>query len=971
MNSIKPSMRRLGRGAVGLRGIASIAQPEYPVALGLAGFALLIAIYLSALTAVSGWSFTLEQLASYWYFILPLAAGFGVQVGLYTRLKQVIGRVGPGRAVVAASGTTSTAAMVSCCTHYLVNILPVLGASGLVTLAAQYQVEFFWLGLAASGAGIAFIATQLARATREHARCAASAVKAVDAPAAPDTKGADAMATDPVCGMTVDPKTAAGSAAYQGTTYWFCSPDCVAQFNADPQRYAGGGSPSLALAAAAADAGMPLQTAVRTRTKDLAKDPICGMMVDRGSALKSERGGRTYYFCSVGCLRTFEQPEAELKSMRTRVAIALTGVLALAILRAGAFLALATGATIVTWAPIPALPWFTWGIWLFLLVTPVQFIGGWQFYKGAWQAVRSRSINMDFLIALGTSVAYFYSVAVLFFPEALPVEVEERDVYFEVSAVIIAFVLLGKYMEEIIKKRSSAAVRKLLDLRPATAAVIRNGQEMEVPAESVQLDDVFIVRPGNKIPTDGVVTEGASSVDESMLTGESMPVDKKPGAPVIGGTFNRTGMLRCRATRVGADTALAQIIKLVEEAQSSSAQIQRIADKVTAYFVPAVVGVAVIAFFGWWLAGNFPAGLLAFIAVLIISCPCALGVATPAALMVGVGKGAEAGILIRGAEVLERAQTLATVVFDKTGTLTRGEPSVTDVIAFGDATEDDVLRLAASVETGSEHPLGEAIVRSATHRALALLKVEGFEAIPGHGIRGRVDGADVLLGNRRLMQREGIDAAGAEETLVRLESEGKTAMLVARDRRLAGAIAVADTLKPEAAEAIAALKDERVGVVMLTGDNRRTAQAIARQLGITDVIAEVLPSDKAQVIADLKKQGKAIAMVGDGVNDAPALATADIGIAIGSGSDVAKETGGIILVRDDVRDVVSAIRLSKATMRKIKQNLFWAFIYNTIGIPIAALGFLNPIIAAAAMALSSLSVVANSALLKTLKLARA
>ncbi len=777
------------------------------------------------------------------------------------------------------------------------------------------------------------------------------------------------MTTDPVCGMPVDPKTAAGSASYQGTMFWFCSPHCVAKFNADPQRYAEGSRP-LALASAAADAGMPLQTAVRARAKDRAKDPICGMMVDKATALKSERGGRSYYFCSAGCQRTFEQPEAELKAMRSRVAIALTGVVALAILRAWAYLTLAAGATIVTMAPIPALPWFTWGMWLFLLVTPVQFIGGWSFYKGAWQAVRSLSINMDFLIALGTSVAYFYSVAVVFFPQVLPFEVDERAVYFEVSAVIIAFVLLGKYMEEIIKKRSSAAVRKLLDLRPATAAVIRNGQEMEVPAASVQLDDVFVVRPGNRIPTDGVVTEGASSVDESMLTGESMPVDKKPGAPVIGGTLNRSGMLVCRATRVGADTALAQIIKLVEEAQSSSAQIQRLADQVSAYFVPAVVAVAFAALFGWTLAGNFPAGLLAFIAVLIIACPCALGVATPAALMVGVGKGAEAGILIRGAEVLERAQTLSTVVFDKTGTLTRGEPSVTDVIVFGEATEDEVLALAASVETGSEHPLGQAIVRGATHRAAALRKVEGFEAIAGHGIRGRVDGVEVLLGNRRLMQREGVDVAAAEETLVGLESEGKTAMLVARERRLAGVIAVADTLKPEAAEAIAALQDEGLDVVMLTGDNHRTAQAIARQLGITKLIAEVLPSDKARVIADLKKQGKAIAMVGDGVNDAPALATADIGIAIGSGSDVAKETGGIILVRDDVRNVVSAIRLSRATMRKIKTNLFWAFIYNTIGIPIAALGFLNPIIAAAAMALSSLSVIVNSALLKRLKLAR-
>jgi Cu+-exporting ATPase len=696
----------------------------------------------------------------------------------------------------------------------------------------------------------------------------------------------------------------------------------------------------------------------------MAKDPICGMVVAKATALKSDRAGRTYYFCSVGCQRTFESPEAELKSMRTRVTIALTGVLALAILRAGAFLALAAGATIVTWAPIPALPWFTWGMWLFLLVTPVQFIGGWSFYKGAWTAIRSLSINMDFLIALGTSVAYFYSVAVLFFPEVLPVRVEERDVYFEVSAVIIAFVLLGKYMEELIKKRSSAAVRKLLDLKPATAHVIRDGTEMEVPAESLMVDETVVVRPGEKIPTDGVVLEGASSVDESMLTGESMPVGKTARSAVIGGTLNRTGMFRFRATKVGADTALAQIIKMVEEAQASTAQIQRIADKVTAYFVPAVVAVAVIAFFGWWLAGNFPQGLLAFIAVLIIACPCALGIATPAALMVGVGKGAEAGILIRGGEVLERAQKLTTVVFDKTGTLTKGEPEVTDIVVLSNRSEHNVLCFAAALESGSEHPLGEAIVRAAKHRKIELPKIEHFEAIPGHGIQGYAGGCNVLLGNRALFQRENIDTARAEEVMSRLEAEGKTAMLVACDGELAGVIAVADTLKPEAREAIAELKRENVEVVMLTGDNQRTANAIAKLLGITEVIAEVLPESKAQVVQELRKHGKSVAMVGDGVNDAPALATADIGIAIGSGSDVAKETGGIILIRNDVRDVVKAIRLSRATMTKIKQNLFWAFIYNSIGVPVAALGFLNPIIAAAAMALSSLSVIVNSALLK-------
>jgi Cu+-exporting ATPase len=480
--------------------------------------------------------------------------------------------------------------------------------------------------------------------------------------------------------------------------------------------------------------------------------------------------------------------------------------------------------------------------------------------------------------------------------------------------------------------------------------------------------ETVVVRPGEKIATDGEVSDGQSTVDESMLTGESMPLEKRPGDKVIGGTLNRSGMIRFKATRVGADTALSQIIKLVEEAQASTAPVQRLADQVTGYFVPAVVTVAILAFAGWWIAGNFPQALLSFIAVLIISCPCALGVATPAALMVGVGKGAEAGILIRGAEVLERARKLNVVVFDKTGTLTRGEPNVTDVVPVGGRNEQDVLRLAAAVEVGSEHPLGEAIVRAATHRKLGLPAVKDFEAIAGHGIRGRVDGHPVLLGNRRLFARERVDAAAAEQPMTRLESEGKTAMLVGIDGVLAGIVAVADTLKPEAKEAVAELKREKVETIMLTGDNKRTADAIAHELGIDTVIAEVLPGDKARVLQELQAKGNVVAMVGDGVNDAPALATADVGIAIGSGSDVAKETGGIILVRDDVRAVVAGIRLSRATLRKIKQNLFWAFVYNTIGIPIAALGFLNPIIAAAAMALSSLSVIANAALLKRARL---
>ncbi len=720
---------------------------------------------------------------------------------------------------------------------------------------------------------------------------------------------------------------------------------------------------------------------------ETAKDPVCGMIVNKASALKTEQSGRIYYFCSTNCQKTFESPEQELKSMKKRVAVAMGGILALAFMRAAAFLALATGATLLSWAPLPNLPWFTWGVWLFILVTPVQFIGGWGFYKGALNALRKKNINMDLLIALGTSVAYFYSVAVVFFPDVLPVKVEDKNVYFEVSAIIIAFVLLGKYMEELIKKRSSAAIRRLMDLKPATAHVIRNGIEIEIPAKQVMVDEILIVKPGEKIPTDGIVIDGSSSIDESMLTGESMPVEKKKDCIVIGATINQKGLLKIKATRVGSETTLAQIIKLVEQAQTTSAPIQRLADQVTGYFVPAVVITAFLSFGSWWIAGNFTQGLLSFIAVLIIACPCALGIATPAALMVGVGKGAEAGILIRGGEVLERAKKLTSIVFDKTGTLTIGKPSITDILSFSSFSETQILEFAAVLESGSEHPLAEAIVREASKRMLSLPKLEKFEAIPGHGIRGIVSGKNVLMGNRRLfipstsplnfppgadppLEESGELKGGYREieaTMKKLESMGKTAMLIGVDQNLVGVIAVADFLKPEAKEAISLLKSEGLKIVLLSGDNKRTANFIAKELGIDRVIAEVLPGDKAKIIQELKDQKEIVAMVGDGVNDAPALATADIGIAIGSGSDVAKETGGIILVKNDVRDVVTSIRLSRATMRKIKQNLFWAFAYNTVGVPVAALGFLNPMIAAAAMALSSLSVIVNSALLKRFK----
>ena len=694
-------------------------------------------------------------------------------------------------------------------------------------------------------------------------------------------------------------------------------------------------------------------------------DPICKMKVDEGTPFKAELGGRMYYFCSQDCLQTFLSPENEMKNLKRRLKFALTGVLLIAILRLVALSVLAAGVSLISWAPIPNLPWFTWGYWLFILTTPVQIFGGWSFYKGAIAAIKARRANMDFLIALGTTTAYVYSLVVLFFPGLLPVD--DKNVYFEVSAVIIAFVLAGKFMEDYMRSRVSAAVRKLMDLRPATARVIRDGQEVEIAAENVMVNEIVVVRPGEKIPTDGIVTEGSSSVDEKLVTGESMPVEKGPGDKVISATFNKMGALKYKATQVGADTTLMQIVKMVEEAQASvtNAPIQRIADKVSAVFVPVVVSIALAAFLGWFLiGGNLTSGVLAFVAVLIISCPCAIGIATPTALFVGVGKGAQTGILIRGGEYLERAQKLTTIVFDKTGTLTKGEPSVTDIV--GD-NKDEILRLAAIAEKNSEHPLGESIVRAARDRGMTLTGADTFEAIPGQGIRVNAEGKEVLVGNRRLMLTNNISIDGREQSIQGLEAQGKTAMIVAIDKKASGIIAVADTLKEYSIEAVEGLKRIGIEPIMLTGDNEKTAAAIAKQVGIDKVIANVLPGEKGNVIKKLQAEGKIVAMVGDGINDSPALAQSDIGIAVGSGYDVAKETGGIILVKDDLRDVLTGIMLSRATMKKIRQNLFWALAYNSAAIPLAAFGLLNPMIAAAAMALSSLTVVSNSALLNRFK----
>ncbi|RJQ17727.1 MAG: heavy metal translocating P-type ATPase [Nitrospiraceae bacterium] len=796
--------------------------------------------------------------------------------------------------------------------------------------------------------------------------------------------------------MTIDKKNAAGTSEYKSTTYYFCAVSCKEKFDKDPEAFIGTQSTDTPPPHPLPQGEGKFKNIPSPLTGEgkgggehpgsagMAKDPVCGMVIPKDRSIKREIGGRTYYFCAESCVKTFEAPEAELKDMKKRVAIALTGVIALAIFRAAVFLGLATGATILTWVPVPWLPWFTWGVWLFIITTPIMIFGGKGFFVGAYHAIKDRVANMDLLIALGTSTAYIYSAFVVFFPGVLPVE--EKNVYFEVSAIIIAFVLLGKYMEEIIKKRSSAAIRKLLDLKPQTAHVLREVtpspalpprgggeglvgfQEVEIPAESVMVDEIVVVRPGEKIPTDGIVVDGHSSVDEKMLTGESVPVEKNTNDEVIGGTINKVGSFKFKATRIGADTTLSQIIRMVEEAQTSSSQIQRLADKVASYFVPIVISVAFLSAVLWIIAGNSTNALLSFVAVLIIACPCALGIATPAALMVGVGKGAELGILIRGAEYLERAEKLNAVVFDKTGTLTKGEPEVTEIIEGQGVKSEEILQLAAIAEKGSEHPLAEAIIKRAKMTGAAVPDAEKFEAIPGHGIKALYQGKEILVGNRKLMRENGISIEENEPLVSGLEEKGNTVMIVALEGKLAGFIAVADTLKEHAEEVIKGLREEGVEVVMLTGDNERTAKAIGSKVGITRIISNVLPGDKAKVIRELQAQGKVVAMVGDGINDSPALAQAEIGIAIGSGSDVAKETGGIILVRDDLRDVIKGIRLSRATMRKIKQNLFWAFIYNSIGIPIAAFGLLNPILAAAAMALSSLSVVSNSALLKTTKI---
>jgi len=707
-------------------------------------------------------------------------------------------------------------------------------------------------------------------------------------------------------------------------------------------------------------------------TRGMAKDIICGMYVDeKKTPFEAERRGTQYYFCSENCLNTFLQPEKEFRRLKFMAAFSLT--LGSITLFFEYFYPPLIGSE--DWNPITlGLPLY---VWLFFLATPVQFVGGWKFYKGTADAVRARQANMDSLIATGTSAAWTYSTLLTFFPFLFPTIIETGPmVYFTESGLIIGFILLGSVMEHIVKGRASEAVRKLLDLQPKMATVLTNGGETEVPVEQLRVNDLIVVRPGERVPVDGVVESGYSSVDQSVVTGESIPVEKGEGDEVIGASINKTGLLRMRATKVGSDTTLAQIVHMVEEAIVSKTPIQRMADLISSYFVPVVILVAIGSFALWYYVGGLPFSIafIVLVSVLIIACPCALGLATPAALMIGAGKGAQYGLLIKSGEYLEKAKKVETVIFDKTGTLTAGEPSLTDVVAMPGFQEEEVLRLAAIAETGSEHPLGEAIVRGARDRDLAPSEPDFFEAIPGHGVRATSGGQSILLGNRRLFQMEGIATGGVETRLQELETDGKTAMLIGLDGDLAGVVAVADTLKDSSFEAVASLEGMGIEVVMLTGDNERTARAIARRLGIKRVLSEVLPGDKAEVIRDFKKGGRLVAMVGDGINDAPALAASDVGIAIGSGTDIAKETGGIVLIKDDARDVASAIELSKRTVRKIKQNLFWAFAYNVSLIPVAAgvlylFGgpLLNPIFAAVAMATSSITVTLNSMLLNRWK----
>ena len=672
-------------------------------------------------------------------------------------------------------------------------------------------------------------------------------------------------------------------------------------------------------------------------------------------ALQTTRYGTTYYFCSETCLAQFQAPEKTLARLKRLVALGAAFTIPIAAL---------------TYLPIIPDHQVN-NLVMFALSLPVQFVVGYRFYIGSYDALRSRIGNMDLLIGLGTTAAWVYSTTATFVPGFFP----GSGTYFETSAIIITLIQTGNLLEYITKGRASEAVHRLLSLQPTLAHVIRNGSEISVPVEEVTVGDILLVRPGEKVPVDGRVIDGNSAIDESMITGESLPRDKRNGDEVIGATVNKTGLLKIQATKVGQDTVLSQIAKLVEEAQVGKAPLQRLADKVSAYFVPSVILIATASGLFWYFVARIGLAysLLAFVSVVIIACPCALGIATPAALLVGTGKGAENGILIKGGDQLEEAGKIKTIIFDKTGTLTKGQPSVTDIVPIGKLTEIQILGYAGAVEKGSEHPLATAVVNAAQDKRIELSEPSGFEALPGLGVTATVRGHEVLLGNLEFMRKFSVPVEAYSERMAELQDQGKTISLLALDRQPVGLIGLADTVKESSAPTIKALKKMGLDIVMLTGDNERTAKAIARTLGIDTIFANVRPSDKEEIVKKLQKGGK-VAMVGDGINDAPALAAANVGIAIGSGTDVAKETGGIILIKDDMTDVPKALELSKATVRKIKQNLLWAFVYNVALIPIAAgilVPFLGPgiyevlpLLAGAAMAISSVTVVSNSLLLR-------
>jgi Cu+-exporting ATPase len=799
--------------------------------------------------------------------------------------------------------------------------------------------------------------------------------------------------TDPVCGMTVDPANAAGSHQYKENTYYFCHPSCLERFKADPERY---------LAPKKPDAGptgrhdveytCPMDPEVRQIGPGSC--PKCGMALEPTTV--TAPATRIEWTCPMHpeIVRTepgscpicgmaleprtvaVEEENPELRSMTHRfwVSVVLTSpILALMISE------MLPGKPLQTLLGPKALVWVQ-----FFLATPVVLWGGWPFFVRGWQSVLNRHLNMFTLIAVGTGAAYLYSVAATLFPGVFPDSFRDHHtealaVYFEAAAVIVTLVLLGQVLELRARSQTSSAIRALLGLAPKTARAIRpGGSEEDIPLESVKVGDLLRVRPGEKVPVDGVVREGLSSVDESMVTGEPIPVEKEPGSKVTGGTVNGTGSLIMQAERVGSDTLLAQIVRLVGEAQRSRAPIQRLADAVAGWFVPAVIVIAVLTAVVWGLYGPEPRlayALVNAVAVLIIACPCALGLATPMSIMVATGRGAQAGVLVRNAEALEVMEKVDTLVFDKTGTLTEGKPKLTTIVAGEGFDESTLLRLAASLEQGSEHPLAAAIVQAAKERNLQLVRAEEFRSIPGKGASARVDGRTVSIGNVRLMEEFSIDTRSLADAADQARSEGQTVMFVAVDGKLAGLIGVADPIKDGTEEAIRGLHAEGLRLVMVTGDNRRTAEAVARKLGIDQVEAEVLPEQKAQVVKRLQASGHIVAVAGDGINDAPALAQADVGIAMGTGTDVAIESADIVLVKGDLRGILRARRLSQATMRNIRQNLFFAFIYNVLGIPIAAgvlypfVGLLlSPMIASAAMTFSSVSVIANALRLRRLQL---